>query len=77
MAQAIRLNLRLFTLPCTQTRQRQTKACVCTGKMQSFSEFLDVAKEAANQAGEILLEAWDKPRTVQHKGSVDLVRTTS
>jgi hypothetical protein len=45
--------------------------------MAEYTGFLDVAKEAANQAGEILLEAWDKPRTVIHKGSVDLVRTTA
>lgn len=42
-----------------------------------YSDFLDVAKEAASLAGEILLEAWDKPRTVKHKGTVDLVRRTT
>lgn len=43
--------------------------------MEPYTEYLDVAKEAANLAGTVLLEAWDKPRTVKHKGTVDLVCT--
>lgn len=44
--------------------------------MEAYAEYLVVAKEAASLAGEILQEAWDKPRSVKHKGTVDLVRDT-
>jgi hypothetical protein len=35
----------------------------------------DVAVDAAQVAGKIIMEAWDKPRSVQQKaGAADLVR---
>lgn len=37
--------------------------------------YLDVAVDAAKSAGDVILDAWDKPRNVQHKGTADLVRS--
>lgn len=42
-----------------------------------LQQYLDVAVDAATSAGKIILEAWDKPRKVQHKGAADLVRAYS
>lgn len=36
-------------------------------------KYLDVALDAAKAAGQVILDAWDKPRNVQHKGTADLV----
>lgn len=63
-------------LPSTQKRPGHLRARASVVPMD-YSEYLDVAKQAATLAGEILLEAWDKPRTVKHKGTVDLVRRAS
>lgn len=50
------------------------KRCLrVTNSSMSYKEYLDAALEAANLAGSVVLEAWDKPRTVVHKGDVDLV----
>ena len=38
--------------------------------------YLDVAIEAAKAAGQVISQAWDKPRKVEHKGTVDLVTET-
>jgi hypothetical protein len=39
-----------------------------------YGQYTEVALAAAKTAGAIILEAWDKPRSVMHKGKVDLVR---
>eukprot|EP00892_Ulva_mutabilis_P009945 jgi/Ulvmu1/7322/UM035_0111.1 len=41
-----------------------------------LQRYLDVAKEAAASAGEVIVDAWDRPRNVQHKGTADLVTET-
>lgn len=40
-------------------------------------KYLDVALDAAKAAGQVILDAWDKPRNVQHKGTADLVSIES
>ena len=42
--------------------------------VMSSHEYLAVAAKAAREAGKIIMEAWDKPRKVEHKKAVDLVR---
>ncbi|CAN4126968.1 unnamed protein product [Withania somnifera] len=42
----------------------------------SLEEFLDVAVEAANKAGEIIRQGFHKTKHVEHKGVVDLVTET-
>lgn len=41
-----------------------------------LQNYLDVALAAAKSAGEVILDAWDKPRNVQNKAenAADLVR---
>ena len=36
-------------------------------------ELIDDALQAVRGAGEIILEAWDRPRNIRHKGRIDLV----
>jgi len=38
-----------------------------------MNPFLDVALDAANEAGAMLREAFDRPKTISYKGEVDLV----
>lgn len=40
------------------------------------AKWLEVAESAALAAGEIIAEAWDKEKNVEHKGTVDLVTAT-
>ncbi len=39
-------------------------------------ELLDNTVEAVSRAGEIILQAWDRPRNIRHKGRIDLVTDT-
>lgn len=38
--------------------------------------FLHTAWEAANAAGEIIRASWDKPKSIDYKGAIDLVTST-
>lgn len=59
----------LSLLPITARSTATSKICC----QMSAEEYLDLAVKAARQAGNIILEAWDKPRKVEHKKAVDLV----
>lgn len=65
---------RRHLLPFTKNSKRHRRTTSLSAVVMDYTDYLDVAKEAANLAGSILLEAWDKPRLVKHKGTVDLVR---
>lgn len=41
-----------------------------------YPEVLNYVKETARRAGEVLREAYDRPRTITYKGEVDLVTET-
>ena len=41
-----------------------------------FSAYLDAAWEAADAAGRIICASWQKPKTVDYKGVIDLVTDT-
>jgi len=43
---------------------------------QAFRGFLDTAWEAADAAGEIMRANWQKPKTIDYKGVIDLVTET-
>ena len=45
-----------------------------TGTRAMYNDFKDCAVSAAKDAGAVIMEAWHKPRSVKHKGAVDLVR---
>ncbi len=42
-----------------------------------MQQFLDVAIEAAREAGSILLAEFDRPQKISYKGEVDLVRRSA
>ena len=42
----------------------------------AYGEFLSVAVDAAHAAGLVIRAAWQAPKTVEHKGDVDLVTET-
>lgn len=46
------------------------------GAMNDYDGYLAVALEAAKAAGELILQAWDAPKNIEHKGAVDLVTET-
>lgn len=37
---------------------------------------LETAMKAGKEAGQVIKEAWDKPRSIEHKGAIDLVTET-
>ncbi len=44
--------------------------------MKPDPQFLQKAVQAVRSAGRLILEAWDKPRNIRHKGRIDLVTDT-
>ncbi len=44
--------------------------------MKVKQELIKEALQAVQGAGELILEAWDKPRNIRHKGRIDLVTDT-
>ncbi len=51
----------------------------CLEKMAEedlYHTYLTVAKEAALQAGDVILKAFYSPKSIEHKGAVDLVTAT-
>jgi myo-inositol-1(or 4)-monophosphatase len=41
--------------------------------IRDLPKFLSAAWEAANAAGELIRENWQRPRTIEYKGAIDLV----
>jgi len=41
--------------------------------MNDLPKFLSTAWEAASAAGEVIRENWERPRTIEYKGAIDLV----
>ena len=43
---------------------------------ENFANLLDPTLAVVKKAGEIIINAWDKPRNTRHKGKIDLVTET-
>lgn len=60
-------------IPRHLTHSRPARFAATRSHRMETQKYLDVALDAAKAAGQVILDAWDKPRNVQHKGTADLV----
>ena len=56
-----------------QLKTKTIEHCLHHCRNSDIQDIIKVAVFAAKQAGEILLERYDKPHHIQHKGTIDIV----